>query len=352
MKKLVKILVPFLVASSTILSGCKNKNKTDDRVLLSFGDVHATEATEITLQKLNEVVKAKDSFMLVVSTNSCGCWDEFRPNLNKYLSTYRTLCYKVDFNQIKDVASAYGLFLLSSSTTTFAIFENGKLKTSLCSSDDKNIMYDEKKFFQYMEETVRLPGCYFITKDDVATIKESGKNAVIYFERTECGDCTSMNPTILRSYVNDHPNANKIYVLDCQPYWRKSTDADYQSYLDTKDELGLSNVNNPTYGYSSGVFPYFSYIENGAYASGAVIYNDRVEQQDSKYIVTSSYYTSERVASLQYTDTVLVGKELTSNDVNVSDYGPSWTHESANETYKNILNSFLDYALPKVTFTF
>ena len=352
MKKLTKILLSFLVVSIASISGCKPKQKEDTRVLLSFGDVHAIEPREISVLDLPTIVNAKDSFLLVITTNTCACWNEFRPNLNRYITTNRALCYQISYEQIKDVASAYDLNLLSSSTTTFAIFENGKLKTSLCTSNDSNIMYDEKKFAKYMDETVILPGCYFINKQDVESIKNSGKNAVIYYERSECGDCTAMNPTILRDYVKNHKDGNKIYVLDCQPYWRKSDAADYQSYLDVKDELGLSTLNNPTYGFEAGVFPYLTYIENGNYASGAVIYNDTVEQQGEKYVVTKSYYTNERAGALQYTDTVLVGKELTANDVNVSDYGVMWKHESANETYKNILNSFLDYSLPKVTFNF
>ena len=55
---------------------------------------------------------------------------------------------------------------------------------------------------------------------------------------------------------------------------------------------------------------------------------------------------------LQYTDTVLVGKELSSNDVNESTYGVMWKHESANKVYENILTSFLDYALPKSNYNF
>lgn len=352
MKKMIKILLPFLVVSSALISGCKKKETQDTRILLSFGDIHSEGTTDISIQKLNELVNAKESFLLVVSTNTCGCWNEFSPNLNKYLTTNKAICYRVDFNQIKNVASAYELNLLSSSTTTFAIFEDGKVKTTLNSSKDSNVMYDENKFSKYMSETVKLPGCYFITKDDYSKIKASGKNAVIYFERTECGDCTAMNPTILRSYVEKHPNANKIYVLDCQPYWKQSSDPDYQSYLETKDELGLSTVNNPFYGFGSGVFPYFTYIENGSYASGAVIYNDTITKEDNKFIVSNSYYTTEMATKLEYTDTILVGKELTSDDVNESAYGVMWKHESANKVYENILTSFLDYALPKTTYNF
>ena len=347
MKKLVKILLPFLVVNSAVFSGCK-KNNNDNRVLLSFGDVHATESTEITIQKLNELVNAKENFLLVVSTNTCGCWNEFSPNLNSYLSKNKAICYKVDFNQIKDVASAYDLNLLSSSTTTFAIFENGKLKTSLCSSNDKNIMYDQTKFEKYMAENIKLPGCYYITEDDYNSLKNNKQNAVIYFERTACGDCTSINSGILRTYINNHPNANKIYVLDCQPHWKAKNDPNYQSYLDKKDELGISNVNNP-YGFDAGVFPFFTLIENGEYASGAVVYNDTV---DTNLVVTDSYYTTERAVQLSYTNEVIKGKQLTESDVNrIGDF-VMWKQESADKVYEGILNSFLDFALPKSTFTF
>ena len=138
---------------------------------------------------------------------------------------------------------------------------------------------------------------------------------------------------------------NDIYVLDCQPYWRRRDAEDYDSYLAMKDELGLSTVNNPVYGYGAGVFPYFMYLENGNYASGAVVYNDSV---NSDLVVTDSYYTAERAQVLQYTDTVLVGKQLSDDDVNKSQYGVSWTHESADKAYEPILTAFLDYALPKI----
>ncbi len=358
MKKSVKILIPILVVSSALLIAggvtagillSKKKKVEDTRVQLDFGDVHASETTEITIEKLNELVSGKENFLLVVSTNTCGCWNEFRPNLERYIADNKLICYRVTYEQIKDVAGpGYELYHVSSSTTTFAIFENGKVKTTLCTSDDSKIMYDEKKFAKYMDETVRLPGSYLITKDDYHSIKDSGKNAVIYFERTKCGDCGSLNPGLLRSYVKSHNMEHKIYVVDVQPYYGT---AQYQS---VKDELGMSekdadeNQINP-YGFGKGVFPFFSYIENGQYASGAVVYNDSV---GSDLVVSDSYYTAERVANLPYTNTVVKGKQLSEDDV--SRYGEfvMWNHESADKIYEGILNSFLDYALPKVTFNF
>ena len=213
-------------------------------------------------------------------------------------------------------------------------------------------MYYKKTFFEFMDETVKRPKSFFINKDDINTIKASGKNAVIYYERSECGDCQALNPGILRAYQNKHLDANPLYVLDCQPYYRRKTDEDYSTYLEVKDELGLSEKNNPTYGYGAGVFPYFSLIENGQYTSGAVIYNNTTTKDDGKIKVTESYYSAERVQSLEYTNTVLVGQELTQDDVNENDYGVFWKNDAADSFYEKILSEFLDYALPKTTFTF
>ena len=357
MKKLSKILLPFLVASCATFSACKKrgKNNDDNRVLISFGDVHASEARVIKLTKLAEITSAKENFLLVVSTNTCGCWDDFRPVLNNYLASKKVVCYRIDFNDIKDATATYGLANVSSSTTTFAVFENGKVKTFLNTADDKNIMYDQSKFAKYMEETIILPSCYYITKNDVSTIKSSGKNAVIYFQRSECGDCTALNP-LLVNYLKEHKSMNKLYTIDCQEYWRSSEADDYQSYLDFKDEMGLSVTNNPTYGYSTGVFPFFSYIANGQYASGSVIYNDSVSKVDGKYVVSESYYTSERVQSLEYTSTVIQGLELKANEVTEVEYDGhyyyKWKQESKDSHYRGIMESFLDYALPKETFNF
>ena len=352
MKKIVKILLPFIVASSTVFSGC-NKNKKDSRVLLSFGDVHATQTREIDIAKLAELKNAKENFLFVVSTDTCGCWrDDFQPVLNQYLQNNKGLCYRMDFNNFKDSAATFGLPNVSSSTTTFAIFENGVVKTSLCTADDKNIMYDVSKFNKYMEESVIKPGCYFITKNDVATIKNSGESAVIYFERSACGDCTNLNPGLLRTYIKEHGDANKIYVLDCQEYWRRSDAEDYSTYVEVKKELGMAEETNPTFGFSSGVFPFFSYIENGQNASGCVIYNDKVEKVSDKFVVTNSYYTVERATNLQYTNKVLKGLELTAEDVYDKTSYVTWKSESADTYYKEILDSFLNYALPKVTYSF
>ena len=347
MKKLTTFILPFLLCSSPFLSSCKS----DTRTYIEYGDPFATESKLISLNELDEKIANKETFLFIINSNTCGCWLDFQAVINDFISNNKVPCFRVDYNTIKDVYTAYGIEYISSSTTTFAIFEQGKVKQCINSSDQPNIMKDKKTFAKFMSENVILPGCYLISKEQYQTIKESGKNAVIYFLRSECDDCKAINPGILKKYIANNQGANKIYCLDCQPYWRSSNAEDYQSYLDIKDELGLSIKNNPIYGYGKGVFPYFSYIENGNYASGAVIYNDTITQEGNKYIISESYYSNERVGNLNYTKTVLQGKSLKESQLNFN-YAISWKHENADKSYEGILKSFLDYALPKVTFTF
>ena len=153
-------LLPFLVVSTALFSGCKKEDKKneDKRVLISFGDVHATETKVIDLEKLAEITNAKENFLFVVSTTTCGCWHEFEPVLNNYLSNKKVLCYRMDFKDFKDAAATYGLVNSSSSTTTFAIFEDGKVKTFLNTANDSNIMYDSNKFIKYMVKKIMFFG--------------------------------------------------------------------------------------------------------------------------------------------------------------------------------------------------
>ena len=352
MKKISKILIPFLLLTPTVLAGCGK----DNRIVFPFGDIHVTETTEVSVNDIQELINNQQTFFLTIYSSTCACWTEFRPNLDDFVKENHVPAFIINFNDIgSDVARSFGINFVTSGTTTFAIFEKGTFRTSLNSSEARDTMYDKKSFYKYIKETVRLPGCFYITKEDLDKIKASDKSAVIYFARNACGDCAAINDGILDLYFKNKKNpANVVYVLDCQEYYRKKSDGEeeYQSYLAMKDELGMSTKNNPTYGFGSGVFPFFSFISNGEYKDGSVIYNDTVKEVDGKYVIEDSYYTKERVKNLKYTNKVLKGKVLKEKDLNISSVYVSWKHESADKYYKAILNSFLNTYLPEVTYSF
>lgn len=355
MKKFIKILLPFLVLSSASLVGCKNKDKKEpEKVLLTFGDVHAENVTEISTSRFSNLIKGKESFLFVVSSPTCSCWSTFRPNIEKYVRDNKLVCYQISYANFKDDAPLYGINGLSESTTTFFIYKDGAIKERLNSSSDSKTMDNYDSFVDYMNKRIEKPRAYYIKYEDFDTIKESGKNAVIYYERNGCGDCSSANGTILKNYVLNHLSMNKLYVLDFQDIYRTSDDPAYISYISQKQIYGMTEYNNP-YGFGNGVFPFFSYIKNKEYESGCVLYNDTLEKvNESTFRIIDSYYTQERNARLHYSvPSVLQGSTLAKSEVieNASGYA-YWDQEKANTFYGQVLNAFLDYSLPNVTYTF
>ncbi len=319
--------------------------------MLSFGDIHATDVTEAFYGDISDRVNNKESFMLAISSNTCVCWEEFHPIIKNYITENHLYCLHTTYNDFKDVASNFGI-ALTPSTTTFVVFDKGEAKIKLQSSASNKAMKDINEFKKFMEGNVKLPKAYFINEEDVNSIIENKKNAVIYFERSKCGDCTYLNPTILANYTANHKDMNNIYVLDCQP-WKELSEHDYQT---KKDDFGLSNKNNTKYGYDDGVFPFFSYINNGEYASGAVAFNDTISKQNGKYVVTNSYYSEEKLPNLAYLNEsniktkVIKGLEIPASDVADNGERISWMQDKAVNYYEPIINAFLDYSLPNVNF--
>ena len=346
MKNLAKFLIPFLCLSASLLSACGKDNK----IMLSFGDMNATDVDEVSAADIYSKVTNKESFILAVSSNTCACWTTFHPIIKHYVTDNHLYCAHILYNDFKETASNYGI-TLSSSSITFVVFEKGEAKIKLISEADDKRFTDTKVFDSYMNGVVKMPKMYLINEDNVKAIKASNKNSVIYYERTGCDDCTYINRTLF-DYFETHKDSKPMYVLDCQPW--KSLDGDM--YQAKKDEFGISAVNNPTYGANigsnQGVFPYFSYVSNGNYASGAVAFNDSISKVDDKYVVSNSYYTTERVANLDYTDKVIQGMEIPSSDVSDNGVFVTWDRDKAVNTYKPIITSFLDSKLPLTTFTF
>lgn len=349
MKKLVKILVPFLCISASLLSAC-GKDDNGNKIMLSFGDLNATDVVDLEVGDIQSKIKNKESFMLAVSSNTCACWLDFHPIIKSYVTENHLYCAHTTYNDFKDYASTYGI-QLSSSSTTFVIFEDGVAKIKIMSSAEDKKFKDLNTFKSFMNDAVTMPKMYLINEDNAKAIKSSEKNAVIYFERTKCDDCGYINQT-LTDYYKSHKDAKTMYVLDCQP-WKLLTNEQYQA---KKDEFGISAANNPTYGANigtdKGVFPFFSYISNGNYASGAVAFNDTITKVNDKYVVTNSYYSAERTPNLDYTDKVLVGTELSASDVSDNGVYAKWDNDKAIAVYKPIITSFLDSKLPLTNFTF
>lgn len=336
MKNLGKILLPILCLSMGILSGCKNDNEQSSKIKLTFGDINTQDVIDVKIGDLNSFVTQKQSFLFAVSPEGCACWSEFHPHLSSYIKEHHLICYHMSYKEFESYASAYKI-LLTKGATTFVIFENGVAKVSLTSGEGNDAMKKKDEFYKFMDSTVEFPKCYYVSESNIDAILASDKTAVIYYKRSGCGDCTYLEPNILKPYVESHPDMKNLYVLDCESWLSLENRGQAK-----KDKYGLSNVNNPTYGYNTGYYPYFSLVENGQFKSGAEAFNVKVENE----VITESYYSQERAASLQYLSNVST-KVLTGLNIGAS----SWEHSKALPYYQPLINAFLDYGLAQVTYT-
>ena len=345
MKKLVKILLPFLCLNASLLSACGS----DEKIQLSFGNINATQVDDkVTTSDLDLKINNKESFLMVVGDTSCACWSEFRPIINSYVSEKHVDCLFFKYHSFKNYTAKYGIDALKGHTS-FIIYQEGNVKVQIKSNSDDKTMRDKTAFYKFMDGMVKLPKLYFISENDYGTVTENG--AIIYFERSSCGDCSYLNPTVIANYVKKHPDMNNIYVMDCQA-WKDNLDI--VQYQAKKNNYGLSTTNNPDYGYDTGVFPFMSYVKAGYWLSGAVAFNDEVNKQGNKYVITNSYYTEERLSKLDYlskVDTkVLKGLELPASDVSDNGEWISWEKEKAVKYYEPIIDAFLDTYLPQVSY--
>lgn len=351
MKKVVKILLPIMCLNAAILSGCGE----DNRIVLSFGDIHANDVTEIFYDQVQAKVDNKESFMLAISPDSgCNCWELFHPIIKNYIVENKLYCAHIGMNAFRDVAYKYNISL-TSGATTFVIFNKGEAKVQLCSSAKDSPLESASKFKKFMDGNVKMPKIYFVNESDVLSMVSSGKNAVVYYERSECGDCSYLNPTIFEYYKkNNNYNKQNLYVLDCQP-WKLLSNEEYQA---KKDLFGISANINTVYGANigtdQGVFPYLAYISEGKITSAAVAFNDQIKLENNKYVIADSYYTNERLTNLDYLDSVsnkvLKGMELPESDVNDSGSYIAWKKDKAIKYYQPIIESFLDSKLPNVNY--
>lgn len=350
MKKLLKIFVPILAISAASILGSCDKHEKQQRVLLSYGDIHSSGVIDhetISSKELRDkIVVDKESILLAISSDNCGCWSDFRPLLNNYIMNNNLICYHKTYSEFKDYMSELKIEF-EVGHVTLAIIENGAAKFNIIHDYEKEETTVQSEFDKLMDSLIIKPKFYYINEEDYFTMKASDKTELVYFARSKCGDCNEINRTILNEYVHEKEFDQSIYVLDCQKYLATET------YQDKKHSFGMSESANPKYGFSQGVFPFFSLIQNGEYISGAVAYNETLEMKDGKVVVSESYYDETRVQNLTYTDYVLTGKTIPEGEYN---YDPankeySWIKKYATNEYRGLIYSFLDYALPQVTYS-
>ena len=352
MKKLF-ITLPILALATLGATGCDSKKKTVNIPRITYGTYIDTKAIEIDYTELIERAVANEETMLIAvydgtdGKSTCGCWNTFHDVLDEYVSTYKTKIYFISQYQFSDGAEKLGLTIFkNSSNPTLALIEDGrKVSEYIYSNDTKPMFTNIDSLRSAIKRVARDPNLMYVDQDildDALFDKPQDKVVVEYVWRT-CPDCNDCLPEVILPYSFDNEFSTNIWIIDLDIEGllrvegeKDKTNANYVEFL---AEHHLSNTEDEKFGYDRGFVPTMQVWEKGTLKDMTVYFNDSLEKDGDIYKVSQTYYTSERVANLAYTDTVLLGLEVPAEDVTK---WQTWSADAARKYHKPILTSFLD----------
>ena len=361
MKKRFSFLlaVPLLFCS---LTSCSNTDGT-----LTYGTYLKQDLDSLkTLSNedlLNKSKNDKETFLLATYQGSysedCLCWSTFLNVIVKYSNEYHEVFYLYDTQSKDDSVSNLKIESFSDSTPCLYIFKGEKqlAKYSYKNNKDKDLFEDTslKLLDKTIHKVVHKPYMFYVDKDYLAENLNKVKEIAVLFMRNGCGDCSYVIPNVIIPYINNKSLAKKIWIFDMQSYYETAQDdsasvlekAEY-SYL--KNQFGLSEIGNKTYGYQIGVVPTLQYYQNGELKDATVFFNDVVSQkEDGSFYISDSYYTNERLPNLKYMkgfgkNSVLKDMEISAENVGQTKSGNYyWMQKDAAKYHTPILKAFLDY---------
>ena len=361
MKNKFLFLFPLILAS---LVGCNTQKKDtkDTKVFLSYGSRYDTEATALSDKQVEDKINNEESFLLALHPGAeekvtCSCWKTFSYLIDEYVKDSDRIIYKIDVYKMEK----YGLEAPENQDPGFAVFENGKLKKQYVYTVKNTPTYFTNKdaLKGFLNDISVSPKMIYINDEQYQKMLFLKESFALSIVRKGCGDCNYVLPNIFDPFFKNNETNQNLYLLDIEDldHYHKDTDEEKRVYQDYKDSLLLSDYEydedgnpileepiNPLYGYSTGVVPTTFIYEDGKIIDGNVFFNDSVGvNEDGTYYISQSYFTSERVNNLKYTDVVLEGKTLGEDEI--AKYGefiylPS---ASAAKYHTPILESFLNY---------
>lgn len=349
-----------------LLLGVTSCNNSYSKVNLLFGRETVTQLEDIKYGDLANMIDDEKNFIIASTPDSsCACWSTFKNQcLLPYAKENKLIVYTIPHKELEqahdDNKSTFGIDYRSD-RPTFLLFEDGKIKEQRVYESKDSIFKQLDSFKKYFDEKINLPNYYYVSLTELNKLYIEEESFNIYFSRSNCPDCAYVETHSLKEYAKKNPEFRNLYVLDCETIGIRVYDENNQLTPDSalawqafKDEYGLSTVNNPTFGYNTGYVPTFFSVtpKNGSKTEGitmgSVYFNDTVTKEDGKYIVSDSYYTSERLPSLTYASNVeknvLKGMALSEDDVNSYFDGAyiAWKQEKAATYHDALLFAYLD----------
>ena len=351
MKKTLYIL-GLLGSSLAVLTGCKADNKAH----VTYGTLVGTTATELKYGDFAGRIARKENMLISVYDDSgvpCGCWTTFHAVLDQYVEKYDTVVYYIGRSQFSEDSEKYGLTILGVGTDpTFAFIKDGKKANEFIYGKDTKPMFSEVDTLRTaVKKIARDPQFLYVDQeylDDQLFTKKSGK-VVVHYIWSFCPDCNDCFPRVMVPYSEKNEFKTKVWVIDLAiPGILLDENGNWQgknlpSYIEFRDKHKMSKAGDETFGYEQGFVPTTQYWVDGVLKDMNVYFNDSIAYQNETFVVSQSYYSSTRVKSLNYTNTVLEGLEIPVEEVEGNaEEGYSWNKDAAAKYHQPILEAFLD----------
>ena len=348
MKKL-NLVLPLLFAP--ILSGCQD---TSTPILLTFGTYAAKEAIQLTNSDFTTHYENSENFLLAIypKDSSCSCWRTFSNVINEAVEKEHLLIYKFYAQEVEDnpIMKDLGGFNNRLDAPTFYIIKEKKIARYYNFNSSTNFFKNVEGFIGEIDNHIKRPKMFYISEEQLASKKNAKDNFSVFYARNKCSDCNFVIPHTLLPYYANNYEKNNLYIFDLQPWYpTSSSEEEKVRYQLFKDQLGLSEIGNATYGFGTGVVPTFHYYETGVLKDACVYANDGAltySESDNCYYAVNSYYNEARLANLHYLDNVLQ-KDITKVKINAEEvitYENShyWDITHASSYYDPLLTGFLD----------
>lgn len=348
-------LIPLLSFVTLVSVSCeKNQQNKEEKYTISYGSMFDEEMIDInTYAELETKVTIDEETFLVAfhygSDPACGCWMNFKNQINKFIKSSHVRVYKFDSFKLKD-NNEYGFIPLEKDEPSLYLVSGGKII--------KKYQYGDKKlekFFSDMEvikkelnNVINYPNYYYVNEAylDEKLIQNPVEKAAVFFMRSKCPDCSYCLPNFMLPYGEKNQLNVKVWLMDLQEVYETEKET---TYVQIKNKYGLTEEANATYGYGNGVVPTTQYYENGVLKDASVYFNDTVEKVNDKYVITNSYYSNDRRENLHYLSNLnlamLKGMEIAEKDLVIDENYIMWNQNSASIYHNQILTAFYDYYL-------
>ncbi|MCD8204086.1 MAG: hypothetical protein LUB56_03070 [Coprobacillus sp.] len=349
----IKGLILACFVAIPLLGGC---SKEEGEIKLTYGSEIDTEATEIRVSQLEQMVGNKESFILVLYQGSgaetCTCWKDFSKVIDEYVQDETRIIYKMNGLSLPD-NNEYKLSI-QTDRPTLSIFRDG-VKAYEEIYDPKNnqgYFKHTSDLKDYLNERTSEPDLIYIDEEGLDSLIHSRKVFSVMYEWSTCPDCQYCLPEVVIPYFKNNIVTSKLYIIDLAVEGILLNDGvaskSNESYIEFMNKYGLNEGSNSVYGYTEiGVVPTFQTWEKGEVIDAAVYFNDEISYEESKgYYVSNSFYSSERIENLKYLDgnvTPILGMSVSEDMLDISEDGVSIIKDEFAKLHTPLLEAYFDY---------